>query len=100
VQLKNAYEELNKKDTEVARLKEENHQAIMQGKAVKIVQVVQQGTESKDRLAQKLHEALNKIDEQGKIIDTLAQKLQNSGQSVDVRKLQESFRLCGYTECH
>ena len=43
---------------------------------------------SKSDAAQaKLKQALDKIDEQGRIINVLAQKLQDAGQSVDLTKV-------------
>ncbi len=82
-QLQNAYEEikhknedLKYKDMEIVRLKErsaksnphENNNALSKG----------------DRLREKLKQALDKIDEQGRMINVLVQKLQEAGQSVNL----------------
>ena len=37
-----------------------------------------------DRLREKLKQALDKIDEQGRVIDVLVRKLQDAGQSVNL----------------
>ena len=86
-QLQNAYvdinhknEDLKYKDMAIIRLKE---RFSIQGKPNENnAQALPKG----DRLREKLKQALDKIDEQGRLINALARKLQECGQSVDLTR--------------
>jgi hypothetical protein len=68
VQLQNAYEEINRKNED---LKYKNLEVVR----LKERMVIRHG-EAKDALTEKLKQALDKIDEQGRIINTLSAKLE------------------------
>jgi len=91
-QLQDAYEEINRrnedlkyKNLEVVRLKERS--AVKEGDLQdQIKQLTKRGASpsKNDPAGEKLKQALDKIDEQGRLISLLAQKLQEAGQSVDL----------------
>ena len=69
VQLKNAYEEIARlKERSTKSAPQDNDNALSKG----------------DRLREKLKQALDEIDEQGRVINALVQKLRDAGQSVDL----------------
>jgi hypothetical protein len=72
--------------TKIGDLQMELKRANMKIKALQD-QLNQLGAPSDSVMEQKLKQALDKINEQGRIISALAQKLQDAGKSVDLSKI-------------
>lgn len=87
-QLQNVYEEINRKNEDlkykgmtIIRLKE---RLAIQGRPAQLDQL--NALPKGDRLREKLKQALDKIDEQGRKINTLVQKLQECAQRADLTR--------------
>jgi chromosome segregation ATPase len=110
-QLQNAYDEIHRKNEdlkyknmEVIRLKERStvREGDLRDQIRELTRKLEAGGKgsqgethankvedrSNDPVRVKLKQALDKIDEQGRMINVLAKKLQESGQSVDLTRVQ------------
>gem|GEM_PF-3308769 len=82
VQLQDAYDEISRKDED---LKYKNLEILRLKVRFPQDKLIKLGTFSKDDvIQQKLKQALEEIDEQGRVINILVQKLQDAGKGVDL----------------